>query len=163
MIMKLPTRKSPRLKGFDYSTPSAYFVTICTHEKKKILGEILSPIVGEGLCALPKHTLTPIGKEVEVTIHYINHNEAKVAITKYVIMPNHVHLIVELSDAGGDGTPPLQNIIGQIKSYSTKKYGGKLWQRSYHYHIIRDDADYQKIWNYIDTNPLKWEFDCFYK
>ena len=83
-------------------------------------------------------------------------------ISKYVIMPNHIHLIVELNVSGGRGNPPLQNIIGQLKSYTTNKYGNHLWQRSFHDHIIRDRYDYDKIWEYIDTNVLKWEWDCFY-
>ena len=77
-------------------------------------------------------------------------------------MPNHIHLIVIIEDSGGDGTPPLQQIIGQLKSYTTNQYGNSLWQRSFHDHIIRDEQDYLKIAEYIDTNPLKWESDCFY-
>ena len=77
-------------------------------------------------------------------------------------MPNHIHLIEILDSSGGDGTPLLQNVIGQLKSYTTNKFGNVLWQRSYHDHVIRGEKDYQKIWEYIDTNPLKWEQDCFY-
>ncbi|MBQ7034004.1 MAG: transposase [Clostridia bacterium] len=156
--MDLPKRKTTRLKGYDYGAPGAYFVTICTHNRKCIL----SNIVGEGLCALPKNTVTSIGKEIEKSIQYINGNYIGISIDKYVIMPNHIHLIVILEDSGGDGTPPLQNVIGQLKSYTTNKFGNTLWQRSYHDHIIRGEKDYQKIWEYIDTNPLKWELDCFY-
>ena len=85
-----------------------------------------------------------------------------IVIDKYVIMPNHLHMIVILEDTGGDGTPPLQNVIGQLKSFTTNKFNKTLWQRSFHDHIIRGEEDYQKIWEYIDTNPMKWEFDCFY-
>lgn len=73
-------------------------------------------------------------------------------------MTNHIHLIVELSesnDTGGHGTPPPQNIIGQLKSYTTNKYGETLWQRSFHDRIIRDREDYDKIWEYIDSNIIK--------
>ena len=77
-------------------------------------------------------------------------------------MPNHIHLIVALNNSGGHGNPPLQNIIGQLKSYTTKKFGNILWQRSYHDHIIRGEKDYQKIWEYIDTNVMRWEKDCFF-
>ncbi len=156
--MTLPKRKPTRLKGYDYSSSGAYFVTICTHNRQCIL----SNIVGEGLCALPQNILTPIGIEIEKSIQFINDNYMGVIIDKFVIMPNHIHLIVILEDSGGDGTPPLQNVIGQLKSYTTNKFGNTLWQRSYHDHIIRDEKDYQKIWEYIDTNPLKWELDCFY-
>ena len=157
--MELPKRKPTRLKGYDYSTPGAYFVTICTHSRQSILSNV---IVGEGLCALPQNILTPIGIEIEKSIQYINDNYIGISIDKYVIMPNHIHLIVISDNSGGDGTPPLQNIIGQLKSYTTNKYGNTLWQRSYHDHIIRGDKDYQKIWEYIDTNVIRWEKDCFY-
>ena len=78
-------------------------------------------------------------------------------------MPNHIHMLVAIeNNTGGDGTPPLQNIVGAFKSFTTNKYGKKLWQRSFHDHIIRNESDYLKIWNYIDTNPAKWTDDCFY-
>ena len=105
--MDLPKRKPTRLKNYDYSGNGAYFVTICTHNRKCIL----SDIVGEGLCTLPKNTLTPIGKEIEKSIQYIDENYEGVIIDKYVIMPNHIHLIVILNNSGGHGNPPLQIII----------------------------------------------------
>ena len=154
----LANRKPTRLKGYDYSTPSAYFVTVCTKDKRCVL----SDIVGEGLCALPVNKLTTIGNEVERCIEYIGENYPGVRIDKYVIMPNHIHMIIVLDNAGGHGNPPLQNIIGQLKSYTTNKYGKPLWQRSFHDHIIRGEKDYLKIWEYIDTNVLKWKTDCFY-
>jgi len=158
--MELPKRKRTRLKDYDYSQNGAYFVTICTKDKEKLLSEI---IVGEGLCALPQNNLSPIGKEIENCIKHINNNYDNVVIDKYVIMPNHIHLIVMLDDSGGHGNPPLQNIIGQLKSFTTNKYKKQLWQRSFHDHIIRGGKDYQEIWQYIDTNPVKWTEDCFYK
>ena len=78
-------------------------------------------------------------------------------------MPNHIHLILNLSISGGHRNPPLQNVIGQLKSYTTSKFGDVLWQRSFHDHIIRNEKDYQKIWEYIDTNVVRWEKDCFYE
>ena len=156
--MDLPKQKPTRLKNYDYSGNGAYFVTICTHNRKCIL----SDIVGEGLCTLPKNTLTPIGKEIEKSIQYIDENYESAIIDKYVIMPNHIHLIVILNNSEGHGNPPLQNIIGNMKSFTTKKYGDILWQRSFNGHIIRGKRDYKKIWEYIDTNPLRWEMDCFY-
>ena len=155
----MPNRKPTRLKGYDYSTPGAYFITICTHNRRQLLSRI---VVGEELCALPQNILTPTGIEIKKTIQCINDNYIGVKIDKYVIMPNHIHLIVILNNSGGHGNPPLQNVIGQLKSYTTNKFGSILWQHSYHYHIIRGENDYQKIWEYIDTNVIKWEQDCFY-
>ena len=157
--MKLPNRKPTRLRNYDYSSEGAYFITICTHNKQKILCDI----VGEGLCALPSIRLTEIGKIVERAIEYIDNNYEGVSVDKFVIMPNHIHLIIK-NQTGGHGDPPLQvyDIIGRFKSFTDSKYNNKLWQRSFHDHIIRDEKDYLKIWNYIDTNPLKWADDCFY-
>ena len=156
--MELPKRKSTRLSYYDYSQNGAYFVTVCTHEKR----HLLSHIVGEGLCALPKNILTPIGKDVESAIHFIGSHHPHVIVDKYVVMPNHIHMILMLDTPEGHGTPSLSNIVGQMKSYTTKLFGGTLWQRSFHDHIIRGEEDYKKIWQYIDTNVLRWEKDCFY-
>lgn len=148
-----------RLKDFDYNTDGAYFITICTKDRKCIL----STIVGEGLCALPQNILTPIGKEIEKSIQYINNNYNNVFIDKYVVMPNHVHIVLIINHgAGGLGDPPLQNIIGQFKSFTTKQYGKQLWQRSYHDHIIRDEKDYLNIWEYVNNNALKWQQDKYF-
>ena len=90
-----------------------------------------------------------------------------VEINKYVIMPNHVHLIVLL--AGGHGNPPLPSIVGQIKSFTTMKWNvicgtqaQKIWQTSYYDHVIRNEDDYLRIWQYIDENPAKWAEDEYY-
>lgn len=159
MEFNLPKRKTTRIKDYDYSTPGKYFITVCTKDKKQLLSKI---IVGEGFHALPQNKLTLIGMEVEKSIQYINENYVGANVEKYVIMPNHIHLIVVLDNTGGRGNPPLQKIIGQLKSYTTNKFGNVLWQRSYHDHVIRGEKDYQKIWEYIDTNVIKWKNDCFY-
>lgn len=107
--MKLPQRKPTRLDGFDYSAPGAYFVTICTKDKKCLLGEI----VGDDWASSP--------------------------------------------------TINVETIIRSFKTLVTKETGGKIFQRSFHDHIIRGEEDYIKIAEYIDINPLKWELDCFYE
>jgi len=157
--MNLPKRKPTRLKNFDYSSGGYYFITICTHNKRKILCDI----VGEGLCALPKIKLSSIGVIVNESIKYIDDIYENTFVDKYVVMPNHIHLIIK-NQTGGHGDPPLQiyDIIGRFKSYTTNKYDGELWQRSFHDHIIRGEKDYLKIWEYIDTNPQKWDEDCFF-
>ena len=139
-------------------------------------------IVGEGL-PLPLVKLTPIGEMVKQSIKYINDYYNDISVEKYTIMPNHIHLIItkqtgghKFSAAASVGafasqrcppdtrTPPLQvyDIIGRFKSFTDSKYNGTLWQRSFHDHIIRSENDYLKIWNYIDTNPQKWNEDGFY-
>ena len=158
------SRKNPRLEGFNYSSNGAYFVTICTKDKKCILSKIdayETTNVGEGFHTLPRVTLTPIGNVIENTIKHIMDNTQYVDIVRYVIMPNHIHFIVEIhkpSDcsAGGCGNPPLQEIVRRIKTYTTKQYGAPLWQRSFYDHIIRDEEDYLNHLQYIEENPMKW-------
>ena len=156
---KLAKRKQNRLQNFDYNTNGAYFITICTHNKECIL----SNIVGEGLCALPTINLSPIGEEIEKSIKYINDYYDNIKIVKHIIMPNHIHLLIEINNqTGGHGDPPLQSIIGQLKSYTTHKYGKQLWQRSYYDHIIRNEEDYLNVWEYINNNLAKWTEDKYY-
>ena len=164
--MNLPKRKQNRLQNYDYSQNGAYFITICTKDKEKILCDI----VGEGLRALPSIILTPIGEVVKNSIEYIN-NYRGITVDKYVIMPNHVHLIITV-DSGGHRDPPLRvyDIIGRFKSFTDSKYksGGHgdpplLWQRSFYDHVIRDENDYLIRWNYIENNPYKWQEDQYYK
>ena len=158
---ELQKRKPTRLQNYDYSSNGYYFITISTHNKEKTLGDV----VGEGLCALPSIKLTNIGKIVNESIEYMNNEYDGISVDKYVIMPNHVHLIIKIAHiTGGHGDPPLRvyDIIGRFKSFTDNKFYGALWQRSFHDHIIRGEKDYLKIWNYIDTNPQKWNEDCFY-
>ncbi|MDD4568861.1 MAG: transposase [Tepidanaerobacteraceae bacterium] len=75
-------------------------------------------------------------------------------------MPNHIHFVVQLTGRHGD--LPLHKLVGQFKSYTTKLYSGILWQRNYYDHIIRNQQEYEKIYEYIETNPLKWEKDKYY-
>ena len=93
-----------------------------------------------------------------------------IKIDKYIIIPNHIHaiIVIENKTAGASPYPTLSDIICNFKSLSTHKIHKnsesdiKIWQTSFHDHIIRGEKDYLKIWNYIDTNPQKWEEDCFY-
>ena len=149
-------RKPNRLENYDYNSDGAYFITVCTKNRQNLLCDI----VGEGLCALPSIKLFTIGFVIKESIEYINKKYIGVSINKYVIMLNHIHLLVRIkNETGGHRDPPLQSIIGNLKSYTTHKYGGVLWQRSFYDHIIRNENEYNKIWEYIDQNPLKWQND----
>ena len=99
-------RKPTRLKGYDYSQNGVYFVTVCTYKKQKLLSEI----VGEGLCALPSVKLTEVGLIVDNYIKYIQNNLDGITVDNYIIMPNHIHLLVAIDNeaTGGRGSPPLQ-------------------------------------------------------
>ena len=165
--MELSKRKPTRLREFDYSQNGAYFITICTHKKQKILCDI----VGEGLYDIPKNNLSEIGKIAEQELLNIERHYDNIKIHKYVIMPNHIHLIVRIMERINPFPTKkydISNVIGKYKAGVTRIVGKafmpseKIWQRSFHDHIIRNENDYLKIWNYIDTNPQKWKEDCFY-
>ena len=88
-----------------------------------------------------------------------------IRVDKYVVMPNHVHVILIADEA--DEQIPITSVVGQYKMAVTKMVrklnpGKKVWQRSFHDHVIRSQKSYEKIWNYIEDNPRKWEEDCFY-
>ncbi|MBQ7799940.1 MAG: hypothetical protein IJ370_05555, partial [Oscillospiraceae bacterium] len=59
-------------------------------------------------------------------------------------------------------TKSIPQLVKSFKTLITKEIGKSIFQRSFHDHVIRDERDYLKIWNYIDTNPAKWNVDCFY-
>lgn len=89
----------------------------------------------------------------------------QVVLDKYVIMPNHVHFILVIGIS--NDCPSITHIIGQLKMSVSKEIRKmnpdlKVWQRSFHDHIIRNEKSYQQIWQYIENNPQKWEEDCFY-
>ena len=169
-IIKFPKRKSIRLKNYDYSQNGAYFVTICTHNKKNIFSHIRR----DDPCGHPLIPLTQLGEIVQNQIEFIE-KRYDIAINKYVIMPNHVHLIIAIENPNGNKHPQgvsLQQIVGGYKSYISNEYlnickeqglfMGEIWQKGYHEHIIRNEQEYQNIWKYIDTNPLKWQDDCYH-
>ena len=166
-MAKLPQRKNIRLKNYDYSQSGYYFVTICTKNRTGLL----SNIVGGGFHATPRAEVTLIGNEIIKCMEFISNQDTNINFDKYIIMPNHIHLIIILqcSKKGERGNSPLHKIIGQLKSYTNKRYNDInktknkiLWQRNYYEHIIRDEQDYKNIYDYIETNPLKWEEDEYY-
>lgn len=157
-----PNRKQARLKGYDYSTPGVYFVTICLKDGKRLLSDIT---VGEDAHILPKNNLSEIGIICDKHINHINSIYENVTVDKYVIMPNHIHMIIFLYGSMKASTPTknIQTIVRSFKTMVTKEIGYSIWQRSYYDHIIRGEADYLSIWNYIDTNVIRWKKDCFCK
>ncbi len=160
--MNFPKRKPTRLGGYDYGTPGAYFITICTKDRKEVLSKI---IVGDDAHIVPQNRLSDIGVICDKYINNINIKYENVTIDKYVIMPNHIHLIVFLDGTMKASSPTknIETIVRSFKTMVTKEIGYSIWQRSYHDHIIRGDKDYLKIWEYIDTNVIRWKDDCFYK
>jgi len=156
-VEELPVRKNIRVKGYDYSRAGYYFVTLCVKDRHGMLGTV----VGTTAPGRPLVELTPVGQCVAETIHTANRNNVR--IDKYVIMPNHIHMIVILDQRADDqGRSSLQQVVRNIKSFVTKRCGFPLWQPRFHDHIIRDEAEYQRIWQYIDENPLRWSEDVYF-
>lgn len=162
-------RKPTRLKGYNYNQAGAYFVTICTHEMKKLFGRIID---GE----LDLNTYGNIAKRewfhTTVARPYIELHEEEI-----VIMPDHIHGIIWITEVGATGsvarkTSPgldpcsLGVIVGQYKSRTAKLInrirktpGKKIWQRNYYDRIIRNEKELHSIRRYIINNPLQWEND----
>jgi len=160
---KLPKRKSVRIPEYDYSRNGAYFVTICVDKMQKVLSKIEGGMEPVG-ANIVRPKLTQIGKIVDNAIKEIPNNYKDIFIDIYAIMPNHIHLIIRID---GDGrtmfAPTISRIIKQLKGVVTKQIGKPIWQKSFYEHIIRNEADYSEIWQYIENNPLKWELDKYYE
>ena len=160
--MSLPERKQMRLNGYDYSTPGCYFVTICTHNGNHIFGN------GENLseCGII------VDEEIKnIPTHYVG-----IKIDNYVVMPNHVHILLTIGcDAlpnneetiltevlGENKHPKLDKIIGLFKAGVSRKIHQivpdlKIWQKSYYDHIIKNEKYYNETWDYIVANPVRWK------
>ncbi len=168
-----PKRKPNRLAHYNYSSPGAYFVTICTKDNKnffwlpksKYTNDLTNPIVGATIGRPSNAPLSQIGTVVDTFINQIHIVYPPVNINHYVIMPNHIHLLVEIyADEHGRpmAAPTVSNIISHLKSKVSKKVGFSVWQKLFHDHIIRNRNEYNKIAKYIYNNPMLWEFDRFY-
>ena len=206
-------RRSIRLKGYDYSSPGLYFITICTKDREHLFGEINND----------KMVLNHAGLMVQTVWDEIPRYYHHFDIHEFVVMPNHIHGIIEIINTvttsvtvGADprvcpdnntvdlpqsgqtrGSAPtdadnmaglsytgrsrlvadamsLPDIVKRFKTLTTKKYidgvhknnwppfDGKLWQRNYYEHIIRNEKSYYQISEYIQTNPFKWQDDAHY-
>ena len=163
-------RKTNRLKNYDYSSAGAYFITICTKERRNIFWDKEQPdFVGEDII-LPTDSirLSPCGKIANEAIKEIPRHYPHIELLQYVIMPNHIHLILFIPyEYGRMISSPTKmtsvlTAVGQMKRRISKEIGESIWQRSFHDHIIRDRGDYEKIAKYIYENPIKWQYDCYY-
>ena len=182
----LPKRKPNRLENYDYAQNGAYFITICTQNRAQILSEI----VGTGILARPKIKLYQYGIISAEQIKTMNDFYDYISVDKYIIMPNHIHLLISLNSANGrsgtpvptvgkwdlccgqSGTPvptfinnansEISKFVGTFKRLTNKKYGKNVWQNSFYDHVIRSEQDYRDIWEYIENNPAKWREDRFY-
>lgn len=174
MIPKQPHRKILRLKDYDYSQQGAYFVTLCSERRKNLFG-----IISGGEMQLVEH-----GKTLAATWDALGQRFPNIELDSFIVMPNHIHGIIRIVGAGsprpgkgiakaqGGETPPLQEKASLSKNMAYFKYqttklinelrgtpGIKIWQRSFYEHIIRDDESFNRISEYIATNPLRWDLD----
>lgn len=164
-------RKSIRLQGYDYSQAGLYFITLCTHDRVPLFGEIVDRTM----------VLNTAGRIVEKCWCAIPDHFPRVTLDEFVIMPNHVHGIITV---GANNHLPLQSneIYRQLQHGTFRTIGSivrgfkigvtrwfrantdihAVWQRNYYEHIIRDEAAYLKIAEYIQTNPQRWEEDTYH-
>jgi putative transposase len=174
MTPKQLHRKVLRLKDYDYSQDGAYFVTVCSEKLKNLFG-----IIRDGEIQLVEY-----GKILTATWNALCQRFLNIKLDSFVVMPNHIHGILRIVGAGspclrnnirepkGGETPPLQGktslsqIMGYFKYQTTKLInelrgtpGIKVWQRSFYEHIIRVDESFNRISDYIATNPLRWDLD----
>lgn len=162
-------RRSIRLQNYDYRLNGYYFVTIATHEHEPLLGDVIYDHNGYALCALNNYGRIALDK-LKLTIA----KREYVELDEYVIMPNHVHLIITIQQSIINGFSDTDNIyhvkpkslsaiIRSFKSGGTKMINElrntpseKVWQRNYYEHIIRNEQSLDQIRQYIRNNPIKW-------
>ena len=151
----LPQRKPIRLEDYDYSTPGAYFITICTANREPIFWSS----VGADIIRPQNIPLSTPGMIVQQGILQIPTHYENVGVDKYCIMPDHIHLILRI-EASIDGriisAPTVSTVIGSMKRWVSKQLGRSVWQKSFYDHGIRNQQDYLEIWGYIEHNPLKY-------
>ena len=162
----MPKRKPTRLRDFDYNSSGAYFITICTENRR----QILSHIVGGDVLDAPKSTeLLLCGKLADKYINQLNDFYDNIKADKYVIMPNHIHIMLFVSEDGASRTSPptrqhsvVSQFVSTFKRFCNKEYGCNIWQRHFNDHIIRNRKDYEEHLRYIYENPTRWYYDELY-
>ncbi|TNH08942.1 transposase [Testudinibacter sp. TR-2022] len=156
-----PIRRKMRLPCYDYNEAGCYFITICIHQRRNLLGQIQNGIM----------LLNAAGKETESILISMEKRYQDCKLAEYIIMPNHIHFIW-INELGKTNLP---DAIKWLKVVSTNAYirgvkndnwlpfHQRLWQRGYYDHIIRNEQDYEIIAEYIENNPLQWELDKLYQ
>lgn len=151
----LPKRKPIRIADYDYSTPGAYFITVCTANREKIFWNS----VGADIIRPQNVPLSIAGKIAEQGVIQIAEHYKNVVVDKYCIMPDHIHMILRIeSDTSGRmvSAPTVSTVVGSMKRWVSKQIGRPIWQKSFYDHGIRNQQDYNEIWQYIENNPLKY-------
>lgn len=151
----LPKRKANRLQEFDYSADGGYFITICTAGMRSVLSSVT---VGAACGRPPETVLSDLGKIVVDEISRLDSVYDCLRVDHYVVMPNHIHMIMMIDTASGrpQAAPTISRVVNQFKGAVTKRAGKSIWQKGFHDHVLRDDRDYILHLQYIDENPEKW-------
>jgi len=170
--MDYPQRKLHRLQGYDYGQNGAYFVTICTRDKKPILCHVGNAVPG----VPPAVTPTAVGEIVLAAWENMNRIDPDVRTDAFCLMPNHIHGIIRIdrprepSETERRGRRSLPEIVRGLKSVTTRAYNrlvpesekNRLWQSSYYDVVIRSEAHYLAVWDYIAGNAARWTEDEYY-
>jgi REP-associated tyrosine transposase len=145
-----PRRHSLRLKGYDYSRAGAYFITVCTHRRVPLFGDVIEANV----------RLNDIGAIVNQSWVNLPNHYPEIELDAFIVMPNHVHGIIILSDEP-DTRHGIPEIVRGFKTLANehRRAGAALWQRGYYEHVIRDERALNRIRAYITNNPVRWTDD----
>ncbi|MBS4013756.1 MAG: hypothetical protein KGZ97_08350 [Bacteroidetes bacterium] len=157
---------SARWERWDYRNPELYFVTICTKKMKPQFGEIISGSM----------KLNQLGQFAYDYMANMNDRKENARVINHIVMPNHVHAIIKLTNSiqhkatnhfGPLLAGSLSSLINHYKGSVTKHAKSKNlnwngWHERFHDHIIRDVNQFDKINNYISSNPLNWQSDRYY-
>ena len=157
----MPTRKRNRLENYDYSTCGAYFITICTKDRRNYFWTNVGATIGR-----PQDVeLSKCGLIVDKAIKNISVVYPALEIESYVIMPNHIHLLLRVrTDECGRPmvAPTMSRVINQLKGCVSKQIEMAIWQKTFHDHIIRNYIDFEEHLRYIYENPKHWFNDEFF-
>ncbi|HSN94812.1 MAG TPA: transposase [Anaerolineaceae bacterium] len=150
-------RKSPRLQEYDYSTAGAYFLTICTLERRNLFW--LDGYKKENQSGYPA-CLNTNGRMAFELVQIAAKSFADLIIHKFVVMPNHIHLLIQHEGSQGRQTN-ISEYIAVLKSLISKEIHKadadvRVWQRSFYDRVMRNEEEMERVSQYIDANPENW-------
>ncbi len=138
-----------------------YFITACIKDRKQILWEkTKGGPVRRPADLWENYKLSDIGNIVNTAILEVAELHKGVQVDKYVIMPNHIHLL--LSRPVGAAGLSIAAVVNALKGRVNSRAGGPIWQKTANNHAVKSEKEYQDIWMYIDSNPQQWENDGYY-
>lgn len=155
-----------RLEGFDYHTPGFYFLTICQHDRQHLFGTVSDSRLTHTAAGIM------ICHEVEAIDRFAGYSQ----VDAFIVMPNHVHLLIalnmdEASHRNPDSiilimnwwkTQTTNKYIKNVKALGWPRFRESLWQEGYHDRIIRNERELEIVRSYIRENPARWEDDTFF-